>query len=72
VAYLARCDGVNVERLPGDEPFTLADLREQATRQRVALVLHGGQQRPSYTRGWKALPAADLPRGWRVYVAPGR
>jgi hypothetical protein len=70
VAYLARCDAVHLKRVPGDEPFTLADLREQATRQTVALVLRSGQGRPSYARGWEPLPADDLPKGWRVLVSP--
>ena len=72
VAYVARCDAVRLKTRPGDEPFTLADLRVQATRQQVALVLRGTQRRPSYATAWKPLPAGDLPRGWRVYVAPGR
>ena len=70
VAYLARCDAVHLERVPGDEPFTLADLRAQAARQHVALVLRSGQGRPSFARGWAPLPAGDLPKGWRVLVAP--
>jgi hypothetical protein len=70
VAYLARCDAVHLKRVTGDEPFTLADLRREATRQRVALVLRSGQARPAYSRGWTPLPAGDLPRGWRVFVAP--
>lgn len=70
VAYLARCDAVHLKRVAGDEPYTLPDLREQATHQRVALVLRPGQPRPAYARGWKPLPADDLPRGWRVLVAP--
>lgn len=70
VAYVARCDAVRIRTSPGDEPFTLADLRAEATRQHVALVLRAGQARPSYAKGWTALPAKDLPHGWRVYVAP--
>jgi hypothetical protein len=70
VAYVARCDAVHLKRVAGDEPFTLADLRSEATRQRVALVLRSGQDRPAYSRGWTPVPAADLPRGWRVFVAP--
>ena len=72
VAYVARCDAVRLKTQPGDEPFTLADLTAEATRQHVALVLRGKQPRPAYAKGWKPLPAKDLPRGWRVYVSPGR
>lgn len=71
VAYVARCDAVRLKTEPGDEPFTLADLQAETTRQHVALVLTGGQRRPSYAKGWTPLPARDLPHGWRVYVAPG-
>ena len=70
VAYLARCDAVVIKRYPGDEPFTLADLRGALARQSVAVVLRSGEERPAYTRGWRAVPSAELPKGWRVLVAP--
>jgi hypothetical protein len=33
-------------------------------------VLRSGEDRPAYTSGWRPLPARELPRGWRVLVAP--
>jgi hypothetical protein len=71
VAYLARCDAVAIKRHPGDEPFTLADLQDALARQSVAVVLRSGEARPAYTRGWRAVPSAEVPKGWRVLVAPG-
>jgi hypothetical protein len=70
VAYLARCDAVAIKRHPGDEPFTLADLQDVLARQSVAVVLRSGEERPAYTRGWRAVPSRELPKGWRVLVAP--
>jgi hypothetical protein len=61
---------VVIKRHPGDEPFTLADLQGALARQSVAVVLRSREERPAYTRGWRAVPSAELPKGWRVLVAP--
>jgi 4-amino-4-deoxy-L-arabinose transferase-like glycosyltransferase len=70
VAYVARCDAVTLQRFAGDEAYSLADLRAALARERVAVVLRGSEVRPAYTRGWAALPPRELPRGWRVLLAP--
>jgi hypothetical protein len=70
VAYLAGCDSVHLERVPGDEDFGLDDLQAARRSQAVAVVLRSGEGRPAYTSGWRPLPARELPRGWRVLVAP--
>ena len=70
VAYVARCDAVTVKRFAGDEPYSLADLEGALERERVAVVLRGGEPRPAYAHGWASVPARELPRGWRVLLAP--
>jgi hypothetical protein len=72
VAYVAGCDSVRVARLPGEEDFSVADLRARATREPVALLLPRGSELPDYARGWEQVPPADLPRrgGIRVWIAP--
>jgi hypothetical protein len=70
VAYLAGCDAVAIKRHPGDEQFSLTDLSGAVAQQPVAVVLRSGEARPAYTRGWQAVPSRELPRGWRVLVAP--
>ena len=52
------------------EAYSLADLRAAVEREQVAVVLRGSEPRPDYTRGWAQVPARELPRGYRVFIAP--
>ena len=70
VAYVAGCDAVTIKRHAGDEAYSLADLRAAVEREQVAVVLRGSEPRPDYTRGWAQVPARELPRGYRVLIAP--
>ena len=70
VAYVARCDAVTVQRYPGDEAFSLQDLGAVLRREHVALVLRPAEVRPAWAGTWSQVPAAEVPRGWRILLAP--
>jgi hypothetical protein len=70
VAYRAGCDHVRVAAIPGDEPYTAADLGEAVRTTAVAHVLRGAEPVPGHARPWKPVRDPGLPRGWRVRLAP--
>lgn len=70
VAYVARCDAVTLQRYPGDEAFSLEDLRAVVQREPVAVVLRPAEARPAWASTWSQVPAAEAPRGWRILLAP--
>ena len=72
IAYVAGCDAVRVARYPGDEQFSVGDLRQVLRHQVVALLAAPREVPASWAEGWGRVPRSRTPhlRGGVVYVAP--